>query len=454
MKQIFKKFGRTNTVLSGITLFLIFWAIVLSLFVSYVIKSTDKNWDSIQSEKISKEKASAENYFNIYQKNLDDICGKTVKNLDFRSSVENNNYRKVFEFITRTISQNDIVCEIYDIRLNPVAFYGRQLESDNLTLTRAASGEKFSVIKDIGFYTYLIIYCPLKSVNDENKVIGVYSIAQLIDVKYQLINKYYPDFGITSDVLKSTGSEVTLYTTEALTGLNNENKLWKDKIYVDLKGLHGSIIGRIQFPDFDRQQYIQDINSSLSRFISLLVFAASVLAVILFLRITGKTASLKYSIFKILMFGGLLGLIRVLFLVTDFPSAIIKSEVFAPQYYSSQFLSVFYKSLGEMLISVLFVLALIVYIAHIYSEKDFQDETGIKLFWKSGKAFFAAAVLLILVFYNCLFKIFGDIIHNILVESDIRFFDKSNFLPNPELLIFELIFLIITFSLFFLNSSF
>ncbi len=454
MKQILKKFGRTNTILSGIILFLIFWVIVLSLFVSYVIKSTDKNWDRIQSEKISKEKASAENYFDIYQKNLDEICEKTVKNLDFRSAVENNNYRKVFEFITRTISQNDIVFEIYDVRLNPVAFYGRQLESDNLALTRAASAEKFSIIKDIGFYTYLIIYCPLKSVNDENKVIGVCSIAQLIDVKYQLINKYYPDFGITSDIFKSTGSEVTLYTTESLTGLNNENKLWKDKIFVDLKGLHGSIIGRIQFPDFDRQQYIQDINSSLSRFISMLVLAASFLAVILFLRITKKFTEWKYSILKVLMFGGLLVLIRVLFLVTDFPSAIIKSEVFSSQYNSPLFLSVFYKSLGEMLISALFLLGLIIYIAHIYSEKDFQIDTEIKFFKKYGKVFFTAAVILTLVFYNFLFKFSGDILRNILIESDIKFFDKSNFLPEPKLLIFELIFLIITFSVFFLNSSF
>ena len=80
MKKLIKKFGRTDSILTGILLFIVLWIIVLLLFVSYVIKSTDKNWESIQTERIAKEKAAAEKYFNSYQNSLNEICEKTVKN--------------------------------------------------------------------------------------------------------------------------------------------------------------------------------------------------------------------------------------------------------------------------------------------------------------------------------------------------------------------------------------
>jgi signal transduction histidine kinase len=453
LKKLIKKFGRTDSILTGILLFIIFWIVVLLLFVSYVIRSTDKNWESIQTERIAKEKSAAEKYFNSYQNSLNEICEKTVKNLDFRSSVENNNNRKVFEFIAKTISQNDVVVEIYDAKLNPISFYGRQLESDNFSLSRALASEKFSVIKDIGFYTYLIINSPLKSVNDENKIIGVCGIAKLIDVKNQPINKYYPDFGLTSDIQKSTGAEVILYATELLNGLNGDNNLWKDKIFIDLNGLHGAAIGRIQFPDFDRQLYVQEINSSLDKFISVLVFAAGILLIILFIRNAGRFKDKKYSLIKVVLFGVLLIVIRFLFLQLKFPSALISSDVFTSQYYSQMLFSAFYKSLGELLVTAIFILGLIFYIAKVYSERDFIYKTDLKTTSKSRVILNAFRVIFLLALYNLFFEIFGELINSIIDNSDIKFFDKSSFLPNPELLILEIVFLIITFTFLFLNSS-
>jgi len=448
-----KRFGRTNIILSSIVIFLILWIIGLSLFVSYVVKSTDKNWDSIQSEKISKEKNIGEKAFKNYQNSLKEVNENIVNNLNFRSYIENRNFQKVFEFSIRSISQNDVVCEIYDKNLSPISFYGRQLESDNLSLSRAMYSGKFSVIKDIGFYTYLIIYSPIKSVNDDNKIIGVCSIGKLMDVKSQMINKFYPDFGITNDIYNSTGSNIILYSSESISGVSLENQLWKEKIFIDLIGIDNSIIGRIQFPDFDRQLYIQGMKLDLDKYISILVFFASLFLILLFFNITKNIKDEKYSPIKIILFGLILLGIRYIWIAFKFPSIWVTSDIFSGQNYYPRYFSSLIKSLGELLVTAIFVLFFLIYIAKIYSHKEFRLQSNLKDTGKSKVFSGIFSLLILFLLFSVLFKLFGDIIQSLIYDSNIKFFDKTNFLPAPDLLIFELIILILSFSFFFISCS-
>jgi len=292
------------------------------------------------------------------------------------------------------------------------------------------------------------VYSPIRSLSDTKKVIGVSLTAKLIDIKYQITNKFFQDFGLSNDIEDAVKVTPELIAANTISGeIQIDSVKLIDNEEVDLMSIDGNVIGKILIPTYDKASHIRNISSLSSQIISVLVFIFSLIIAFLIF----KTLNLFDSItVRIILLGVFLILIRYLWLQFDFPSKTFESELFSPGYYASSFGFGIVKSVGELFVTSVFLLVFILYIVKqtflrtkLFSERYTNLHTYLIIFNN---------VLLSVLFF-VLMNIYGIIIKSIVFDSNIKFLDKSKIIPGLDLFSIQLVILIITFTFFILCVS-
>ena len=80
------------------------------------------------------------------------FSSEVLKNKKLINSLSIQNARKSYEYLQENENLNNYNVEIYNSRLELFLYMGRQLNPDITELKRAENGEKFSAVKEIGFY--------------------------------------------------------------------------------------------------------------------------------------------------------------------------------------------------------------------------------------------------------------------------------------------------------------
>ena len=323
------------------------------------------------------------------------------------------------------------------------------LKPDYVLLQKALKGQKLSVIKEIGFYTYLLIYNPVRQ-PDEGRVVGVTLTARLIDVQYQIKNRFFQQVGLTGEIKDKIGIDISIIPSNTITGyLFVDSTRLSENSDLDIYGLQNSLIGKILIPRYDKTQHSKNLVELTDRIISVLIFFTSVLMIILFIRVLKFTDS---GMVKLALFGGFLILIRYLWLQFEFPANTFHSEIFSPDYYASKFGFGIVKSIGELLVTSVIFLIYSIYAATMaykkFKELSFNSEQS-----KENIYLFAFKGLLLLASFFLSFKIFGAIIQSIIYDSNLKFLDSSRIIPSMELFSLQVVLLIISFSFYTLITT-
>ncbi len=421
---------------------ILIWIIVINLFSEYIKSNISQNWDDISKEKTSEQTGIIENLFNDYQSSLDNLSTKISTNPDVIKQVQKSDSKKLFEEILKENLDNDYQVEIYNTRLELLAFKGRRLDSDIFSLQRCLNGKKFSLIKEIGFYTYLIIYSPVYEPKDNTQATGVLLTARLIDIKYQINNKFFRNTGLLNDINKIIQVTPEIFPANSISNsIDYDSSSLKENVKINLMGIDRNTIGILLFPKYSETVHVQDVDILAKRINSILIFGITIILIPVFLKLFAKSDS---SLLKFIFFALLLTAIRYIWLEFFFPSKNIGTDIFSPGFYASSWGFGPAKSIGEFLITSVFVMILSIYGISLVAKKSKQRRTLNK---RHTFQMHLVNFVLILIFFTLIY-IFGSVIQSIVFDSNLKFFDKTSIIPNPELFIIQLIILILSFSLF------
>lgn len=438
-----KFFDRRLKTLVLIAFLILIWLITTHFLTGYIKTDSSENWKSIASENNSKQSEIVTSLFNEYQNNLNNISGSLVSNPDIIRYIQRSDSKKLFEEILKINLDNNYQVEIYNLRLELLAFKGRKLESDVYSLQRCAGGKNFSLIKEIGFYTYLIIYTPVYDPKDKSQISGIILTAKLIDIKYQINNKFFQNIGLPSDISKILGVTPEIFPANNISGkIDFDSVNLSGNIEVVLIGIDHSQIGILLLPEYSQVSHSQEIEQLSKKITSLLIFGITIIFFLICLKIL---SGINSHLLKFTFFVAILALIRFIWIEFSFPSKSISSEIFSPGFYASTFGFGVAKSLGEFFITSILILAVSIYGASLavrkYSDSQFGSTPKYRII-PFLKNFFLISVFFALIF------LYGSVIQSIIFDSNLKFFDRSSIIPGSELFIIQLIIVILTFSLF------
>jgi signal transduction histidine kinase len=209
--------------------------------------------------------------------------------------------------------------------------------------------------------------------------------------------------------------------------------------------IDGKTIGKTLIPLFDKSNQISDINRFTEKIISFLIFIFAILTYFFFVF---ALRNFKNILIRIFLFGLYIIALRYLFVLFDFPSKLFKSDVFSPSYFASTFGLGIMKSLGELIVTSVFVLIFTLFVARELFENIRAKE-------KSNSNFLViiliSSSLVILFFY--ISNLYAIFIQTVIYDSNFKFLDKSDIIPGVGLLIVQLVILIVTLSYLLLSSS-
>ncbi|MCX7834320.1 MAG: ATP-binding protein [Ignavibacteria bacterium] len=442
-----KFFDKFNWILISVLVFLILWIIVIGLFEERLKSQIDIKWSNIYSEKVTEQKEKCKQIFDEYQSSLLKYTNLILSSDEIKKAIANKDINKIFASYEKLNLSEDFCCEIYDRKFNLLFFSGRELLPDMYLLQKCFTGRSFSFIKNIGFYSYLLIFSPIQDA--ESDVVAVSVTASLLDVTFKNKEKFFPDIGLTNQIINKIGlSSPKLINSESIELSTLQNK-GADNEFLLINGIDGSVIGAIILDQYDKRTYTAELQETVAKFVSILVLFITIIIGFLFYRGMKLIKNDKVDFLKALMSLLLLVFIRYLWLIFKFPSEILQSDLFNPQHFATGTFVGLAKSLGELFITFSLLLIWIVYVAKIFSTNENiygQKNNKSLLIELAIQIILIFSFILILLLYFSTFK-------NIITDSNIKFLDKSSIIPSPELLIINLVLLIVTFILIFLNCS-
>lgn len=441
-----KFFNRRLKTLLLIALLILVWIIIIHFFSSYIKSSSETNWIEIDTEKIAQQNEVAKNLFGAYQSELNKFSESICSNTDIVKQIQKSDSKKLFESLLSLNFDNSYNVEIYNTRLELLAFKGRRLDSDIYSLQKSLNGKKYSLLKEIGFYTYLIIYSPVYDLKEKSQVVGVLLTAKLIDIKNQINNKFFRNTGLLSDISGILKVNPEIISANSISGkIDLDSSVLDENNSVELHGTDDNVIGIILIPKYSQVSHVQSIESTAKRISSLLVFGLTVIFFLIGLKFISQTDN---WLLKFFMFTLLLTVIRFVWLEYNFPSKTFESDIFSPGYYASTIGFGTAKSIGELLITSVFVLAVSLYFIKLISKKQNSRKPR-----NIRKYLVYASDLLLAATFFALIYLFGSVIQSIVFDSNLKFFDRTSIIPNSELIIVQLIILLLSFSLFTLLTS-
>lgn len=427
---------------------ILFWIILIQLFTGYLKSGVEENWDDISIEKTEEQKSVILNLYNSYQNDVTNLYTEITSSPEIIKEIQKSESKKLFEELLKLNTGNNYQIEIYNTRLELLAFKGRKLDSDIYSLQKCLSGKKFTVLKEIGFYTFLIEYSPVYNPKENTQIIGLILTSKLIDIKYQINNKFFQNSGLLNDINSSLNFIPQIIPANIISGaLNIDSAELSDKQIVELKGIDNSTIGILLFPKYNRVTHEQKIDSLSLKIKSALIFGITIILFIILFYLLDKIKSqfLKFSLFIVFLIA-----IRLIWLEFYFPSKIFEVEIFSPAYYASTIGFGLAKSIGELLITSLFILFISIYSILLigkYGARNSPKRTFPSLLIAGCKRVFLVTIFFVLIY------IFGSVSQSIVYDSNLKFIDKTNIIPNLELFTIQLIVLILAFSLFLFLST-
>jgi len=425
--------------------FLIPALIIITLIIftilirSYFFNSISSGWQQVSGEKSLEVSNKCLSLFYARQNELAVVSWNIVNDKKFISAIKSQNTVKAYDALFEKFNDSKFSIEVYNSRYEQILYNGRQLHPEILELKKALEGARYSDVKEIGLYTYLIIYDPVK--DDTGNIIGVIALGTIVDINSNIENIYFDNTGLTQEIYN-------IYHINVDFTFNNEFKSISEsqveQNQLELKGIDNSTIGRISIPQLDRGSYLNSINIKFDNLINFLLFILSGVIIYFAHIISGR---IKTEIFRGLLIVVLLISARYFWLMNDFPSDFFSdsnSEFFSPNFYASGFGYGAAKSLGDLLITTL-VIFLCSFIIIKKSISFFQREV------KTGNNKFLHIIILILSLFVVFaaLQFYGQIVQSIIYDSSVKFIDKSDLFSfnRPELLAARLILILLSISL-------
>ncbi len=462
---------KTIGLLSAVILFIILLTFGVKHYFTGKIVS---DWSRISEEKNGQIHTDCLNLFYDYQNKTSEYASVIAKNKKVISAFSNQNTRKTYEALYDIENTNGYNIEFYNSRLELFLFTGRQVNPDIIELKRAIDGEKFSVVKEVGLYSYIIVFEPLK--NESGATEGVLVVSSLLDINAQVQNKFYSGAGIKKEIFDKYHIDVILDFSRTQNAALSYDTTSGELTQLAINDINNKKIGKLVIPNLDQSSYVLSVSNKFDNVIGILVFALNILAMYAVMLVSQRT---KFLIIRVLLTTFVLIVSRYVWLALDFPGKLITeigSDIFSPIHFASGYAFGAAKSIGELLISSIILLIITIYIVvnviQYYknefslpgadagkgksSAKNKDTEKG-KQNINSPVPLWRQIIYIVCSLFVSVYSIhiYGLIIQSLIYNSTIRFIDKSDIfsITQPELIIVRLVITCFSISLLMILIS-
>lgn len=413
-------------------LFIVFFVlsiIVLSFLLEYfLIRSIEDNQTKIFSEKKETIISEIKNRFGEYQNKIASVAVRIANDNNIQKAAIMGEREVLFNRL-KNFSSFGSTCEVYDTTGYLSAWsdgFGSSVAIDPLPIN------SISFIREGIINTWLVVIEPLFV---DSVLVGIIVVKKLFEVNYPLSNRY-----INTELFKGTFNKETGYQLAYDFSNGRKTDPDADIIKVPLIGINKKVLGYAlaELPTVsvmidEIKQYVSYVRNFLFVFFSILI------GVFLIKFIHEKIM----VVFRPLMKLFVLWLIRYFWLFIDFPSGFISSSIFSPSYFASPFGFGIVSSIGEMLITSLFLVAsTFVLVSDLH--KNYQ---------KYKEDLSKPSILTVLFgltspfIFILLLRGYLAIIISAINDSTIDYVDPANILPSFELLVmlFNLLLISVSF---------
>ncbi|MBI5476948.1 MAG: HAMP domain-containing protein [Ignavibacteriales bacterium] len=411
--------------------------ILCSFLIEYIYTIyLNDNWDRLSIEEASSQKKYIEDKFKSYQQEISEALIRFSKSPEVTSSLNGNiEEDRLFKNLSANLDPL-VSIELFNDQKKSVAW-----SNDYLT----SVGKEFLtnsmqiIIQHKSLFTHLVITLPII---ERNEILGYIVGKRLFEVNLPLSNRFINENTFTSTFQKNLKINPEYYFR-----INEKFTSEKESNLIPLVGLNNKLLGYAILPLPVKEDYILDLLKPFRIARGAIIVLIFGIGIIFFLKhIQRLPLQLRVLLISLWIWS-----IRYLLLWWEFPKLLFP-DLFTPEYFASPFGFGIASSLGETLITsiFLFINAMLVFISYNQSsagEKVLQSKLNVH---KKIVSIISMAILSLLLFIS--FRATASIFRSAVRDSSVSFNNLSSLLPSSELSILLLSLFLIVISIIIIDN--
>lgn len=426
--------------MSALLIVLLVWILTVKLTSNYIISKASESEEIIIKEKNEERERQFIRSFEELETKLNLFSAKIADNLDVRKNIEKSDIKRLYEITFGAASGTSFEIEIFDKRIEQVFYKGRQINPEIILIQKALKGERTTLIKEIGFFTYLIKYTPIYQLTNETNVQGVLVCGILIDSKYNS-SQFKSDESIFAlDVSKGLVEPVRIIPSGLQEFIPKNDSLSMLSGMIELRSKDGNVIGSLRYPKYSISEHKSNIENLSEGMVSVIGFIFTIILIPVLLKFVNLFKSIWI---RLLLFLLTLLIVRFFWILSGFPSAFFDEELFNPQFFASKLGGGIFQSLGDVLITILFVVvysSFLIKNVFLYFVENREEKNDVKFI-----NFIFLFAIIIAVYFG-LYNVYGSVLQSLIFDSNIKLLDKTGIIPDTPLFVTQLSLLLITYA--------
>ncbi len=443
------KLNAVNNVRPGLWGFFVCLLIVCALYAARIIWTGDiaKHWPEVRAER---------------EKTIQDVCradfdsrARTLLGHAVAVTEDSSLFVNLFqtdpEYVELAFQElhslrhsENLTYEITDAEGSILCWAGKSVDSTYEDELENAKGDTIVSLAERGLYTYLTVGIPAA-----RKRAYVF-ISHPLVVNYPISTRFLRSTNFTDNLraLVKTDFRLVANVQEAPAAAEHQT--------VVLNDFRGNPIGTIVLAAPQEDAVVQEVNFKFDRWLGVCIGLATLCAAWVALVMSRRISRRWLQVVAVL---ATLWTVRFIWIAAEFPSRLAGGWFFDPSVYSSVFIFGIAGSVGETLLSVLFLsVSILVCIRPVFEFTRRRDDDTQRSI-PSGPLVQSVVAAVILVVVLLVTRGFGAVIRSFVVDSTIGFHDPvttfpsaAAFLMQVNILILSITFVLLVLLLFMLAS--
>ncbi len=379
------------------------------------------HWQSISAAEEQRSQNDVQSRFTTFQQETIRLVEQIEGLQGIHEVLANSDNSSIVQLfgILKQMSREDLSLEVFDHDKHLLSWAGsRGPFVDSMAFTSVHN----SFVSQGPIYSYLIVVVP-DSV--DGRILGYVVGKRLFKVNYPLNNRFVNSAAFATTFSKS-------FETLPDFDFSAEAKPQQDArtLSIVLRDIHDTPVGFAYLSRPVLTDRIDEIHRQIRNVASLIII---VLVALLVYKGTRWVRIIKNTFVRIMMFSVCIWLVRYSFVVMNFPASFLHESIFDPAYFASPFGFGLVKTIGDMLISSLFLLVNIGVVA-ITIFRQLNSSEGARVSISLAKRFIYATsgiVLLLLIFL--MLRGFASTVRSAVFDSTLVYNDPTSVMPSFEL---------------------
>jgi two-component system, NtrC family, nitrogen regulation sensor histidine kinase NtrY len=326
---------------------------------------------------------------------------------------------ELFAYVSRISRDQDVGIEVFDRTGRLSAWEGRSDAGHSHEVQIALDGQLTSYVSSGPVFSFLFVATPVRA---GGRIIGAVLVRQTIEVNYPLSNRFINRQGLSVQLSQESGLPVAF-------DFDPHAPLRKDGRYISayLYGIDSTRVGAVSILRPLRSAYLEGITQHFGGIHA--VLEAVLVFIILAVGIRWGTRR-KSLLLQSLMVTGVIWTARYTLLWMDIPGSLVTGGIFDPTSFASKFGGGLAKSIGEMTLTSLALLANCGLIVRFVIARL---RLGSPWWYPASAAIRVLVAVAVTILIFLLLRGYGAAVRSAVFDSTLSFSDPGVIIPSFEL---------------------